>query len=80
MVAHPKLIKRKQFKLDASVLYALETSARDKGASLDQLADVAFRDLLKKLRRPVSVQEALQISARTYPANDRDPKCLFSKV
>jgi len=80
MVANPKLIKRKKLSLDASVLYALENLARDNGASLDQLADVAFRDLLKKLRRPVSVQEALQISVRTYPANDREPKRLISKA
>jgi hypothetical protein len=74
MMANPKPIKRKQFSLDANVLYALEALARDNGDSLDQLADIAFRDLLKKLRRPVSLQEALQVSARTLPANDREPK------
>lgn len=74
MVADPKSIKRKQFSLDANVLYALEALARDNRDRLDQLADLAFRDLLKKFRRPVSLQEALQVSARTLPANDREPK------
>jgi hypothetical protein len=66
--------KRKQFNLDANVLNALEAFARDNGDSLDQLADLAFRDLLKKLGRPVSLREALQLSARTLSANDREPK------
>jgi hypothetical protein len=66
--------KRKQFNLDANVLNALESFARDNGDSLDQLADLAFRDLLKKLGRPVSLREALQLSARTLSANDREPK------
>ena len=66
--------KRKQFNLDANVLNALEALARDNGDSLDQLADLAFRDLLKKLGRPVSLREALQVSARNLPANDREPK------
>jgi hypothetical protein len=74
MMAKPPLIKRKQFNLDANVLYALEALARDKGDSLDHLADLAFRDLLKKLRRPISLREALQVSARALPANDREPK------
>jgi hypothetical protein len=47
MIAKPPAIKRKQFNLDANVLDALEALARDNGDSLDQLADVAFRDLLK---------------------------------
>jgi hypothetical protein len=66
--------KRKQFNLDANVLNALEAFARDNGDSLDQLADLAFRDLLKKLGRPVSLREALRLSARTLSANDREPK------
>jgi hypothetical protein len=69
-VARRTATKRKRFILDANVLYALEALVRDKGDSLDQLADLAFRDLLKKLRRPVSLQEALQISTdqRAHPS------------
>ena len=74
MAAKPQSLIRKQFSLDANVLYALDALARETGASLDKFADVAFRDLLKKLHRPVSLHEALTISARTLPANDREPK------
>jgi hypothetical protein len=74
MMAKTPATKRKQFNLDANVVNALEALARDNGDSLDQLADFAFRDLLKKLGRPVSLREALQVSARALPANDREPK------
>jgi hypothetical protein len=37
------------------------------------LADEAFRDLLKKHRRPVSLREALRASTRLHPANDSEP-------
>jgi hypothetical protein len=37
------------------------------------LAEEAFRDLLKKHRRPVSLREALRASARLHPANDQHP-------
>lgn len=73
MAPKPKLTKRKQFTLDVSVTLALEHMARDSNESLDQLADVAFRDLLKKHRRPISLRDALQVSVRTT-ANDHEPK------
>ena len=74
-MARNPVTKRKQFNLDVHVLNALETLVRDNGDSFDQVADVAFRDLLKKLGRPVSLREALQAaSARNLPANDREPK------
>ena len=38
--------------------------------SLQDLADEAFRDLLKKHGRPVTLKEALRESARRLPAND----------
>jgi hypothetical protein len=37
---------------------------------LQELADEAFRDLLRKHRRPVSLKEALRESTRRHPAND----------
>ena len=74
MSAKPKATKRKQFTVDASVLFALEALARDSGDGLDQLADTAFRDLLKKQRRPISFKDVLRDSIRTLPANDREPK------
>ncbi|MBX9591466.1 MAG: hypothetical protein K2X43_19425 [Hyphomonadaceae bacterium] len=38
--------------------------------SLQDLADEAFRDLLRKHGRPVTLKEALRESARRLPAND----------
>lgn len=62
--------RRKQFTLDAALAAALESLARDKDLSFDLIADEAFRDLLKKKGRLISLREALRASARTLPAND----------
>jgi len=37
--------------------------------SLQDLADEAFRDLLKKHRRPTTLKEMLRESVRSHPAN-----------
>jgi hypothetical protein len=42
--------------------------------SLQELAEEAFRDLLKKHRRPTTLKEMLRESARSQPANDRDSR------
>jgi hypothetical protein len=39
--------------------------------SLQELADEAFGDLLKKHRRPVTLKDALRQSERLHPADDR---------
>jgi hypothetical protein len=41
---------------------------------LQELADEAFGDLLKKHRRPVTLKEALKQSAQQMPANDPAPR------
>jgi len=41
--------------------------------SVQELADEAFRDLLKKHRRPTTLKDMLRESARSHPANDRKP-------
>jgi hypothetical protein len=41
--------------------------------TLQELADEAFRDLLKKHRRPTTLKEMLRQSARAQPANDHLP-------
>jgi hypothetical protein len=46
----------------------------DSRKSLQDLADEAFQDLLKKHRRPVAVKEMLRESTRSQPANDRYPE------
>jgi hypothetical protein len=40
---------------------------------VQELADEAFRDLLKKHRRPTTLKDMLRESARSHPANDRKP-------
>ena len=40
---------------------------------MQELADEAFRDLLKKHRRPTTLKEMLQESVRSQPANDQMP-------
>jgi hypothetical protein len=38
--------------------------------SIQELAEEAFRDLLKKHRRPTTLEEMLRESTRMHPAND----------
>ena len=66
--------KRKVFSVDGQLLNALASLSRDTATPLDDLADEAFRDLLKKHKRPLTLKAALQESARTVPANDPGPK------
>ena len=61
---------RKRLEFDAETWHALHFLGRDTMKSLQELADEAFRDLLRKHRRPVSLKEALRESARRQPAND----------
>lgn len=57
----------------AATWHALEALADELGLSLEDLAEEAFADLLRKHRRPRSLREALRESARQYPANDCEP-------
>lgn len=65
--------KRKLIGFSAATLQALDLLAREKGVSLQDLADEAFVDLLKKHQRPTSLKEALKESARRSPANENRP-------
>jgi hypothetical protein len=64
--------KRVQF--DDATWQALDLLAREMRMDFQGLADEAFADLLKKHRRPTSLQEALRESARSAPANDPKPR------
>ena len=66
--------KRKMIALDEGVLQALELLSRETGTPLEGLADQAFRELLKKRKRPATLNEALRASLRTQPANDPAPR------
>jgi hypothetical protein len=64
------LSRRKLIAFDAETWHALRRLSQDSMRSLQDLADEAFRDLLKKHGRPVTLREALRESARRLPAND----------
>jgi hypothetical protein len=61
---------RKRIEFDVETWRALDGLARDRMASIQELADEAFRDLLKKHNRPVTLKEMLKASVRAHPAND----------
>jgi hypothetical protein len=65
---------RKLIEFDPETLRALELLARDSMADFQELADEAFRDLLKKHGQPTTLKEALRQSTRQLPANDRAPR------
>lgn len=61
---------RKIVEFDSETWRALEGLSRDRLASIQELADEAFGDLLKKHHRPVTLREALKASTRAIPSND----------
>jgi hypothetical protein len=66
--------RRKLVAFDAETWHALQLLSRDSMKSLQELAEEAFGDLLKKHGRPVSLKQALRESARRQPANDPRPR------
>ncbi|MDP1965690.1 MAG: hypothetical protein Q8K93_26215 [Reyranella sp.] len=54
----------KRIVLDGVVMQAIELLGRDLGKDFGDLSDEAFRDLLKKHRRPVGFRDALRQSLR----------------
>jgi hypothetical protein len=54
----------KRVQLDDETWRALDLLARDQMKDFQELADEAFRDLLRKYNRPVDLKEALRRSAR----------------
>jgi hypothetical protein len=53
----------KRIQFDEETWAALDLLARDRMMSFQELADEAFRDLLRKHHRPTDLQEALRKSA-----------------
>jgi hypothetical protein len=66
----PARPRRKLIEFDPETWHALHLLSKDSLKSLQELADEAFADLLRKHDRPVTLKEALKHSARKYPAND----------
>ena len=65
---------RKIIEFDDQTFDALKLLASDRMSTLQELADEAFADLLKKHGRPVGLKDALRQSLRRIPANDPRPK------
>jgi hypothetical protein len=63
--------KRKLIEFDPDVFAALNRLAKDSMMTIQELADEAFSDLLKKYHRPVLLEDQLKQSLRLSPANDR---------
>ena len=68
----------KRVRFDDETFKALDLLGRDQMKDFQELADEAFRDLLKKYGRPVDLKEALRKSAgvsatvhRLRPGNKR---------
>jgi hypothetical protein len=68
--ARPDGSVRTRIEFDAETWHALHQLSLDSVKSVQELADEAFRDLLKKHRRPTTLKEMLRASTRTHPAND----------
>ncbi len=66
--------RRKLIEFDAETWHSLQLLGRDSMKTLQELADEAFADLLRKHNRPVTLRDALRASARRLPANDPGPR------
>ena len=72
-MARPDNQLRKRISFDAATWQALDRLSLDSAKSLQELAEEAFRDLLKKHHRPATLRDALRQSTRLFPANDAKP-------
>ena len=64
--------RRKLIAFDPETWNALDLLARDSMSSIQELADEAFRDLLRKHNRAVDLKTALRLSAGEAPAKAQD--------
>ena len=67
MAKRPADVRRKLVEFDAETWQALDVLGRDSMKTLQELADEAFRDLLRKYDRPTDLKAALKQSARAGP-------------
>ena len=58
----------KRVQLDEATWQALEAVVQDSGDSFQDLADEAFKDLLKKRTQPVGLKAALEESVAAKPS------------
>jgi hypothetical protein len=64
---------RRRIAFDEATYLALDRLGKDRMVTLQELADEAFRDLLRKHRRPTTLGDMLRESLRSHPANDHGP-------
>jgi hypothetical protein len=64
--------RRKLIAFDQETWNALDLLARDSMSTIQELADEAFRDLLRKHNRAVDLKTALRLSARETSATGQD--------
>ena len=62
---------RKLIEFDPETLQELQLLGRDSMKDMQDLADEAFRDLLKKHGRPASLKDALRKSAKKVSTRKR---------
>ena len=80
MAKKPAAVRRKLVEFDAQTWQALDLLARDSMKTLQELADEAFRDLLRKHGRPANLKAALRQSLgegatiHTLPSKPKDKK------
>jgi hypothetical protein len=63
--------RRKLIAFDSETFHTLALLARDRMMTMQELADEAFRDLLRKHGRPMDLRDALKRSAGPAPAADK---------
>jgi hypothetical protein len=68
MAKQPARVRRKLVEFDEETWQALDLLGRDSMKTLQELADEAFRDLLRKYDRPTDLKAALKQSARSSAA------------
>ena len=64
--------KRKLIAFDTETWHTLQLLARDTMKDIQELADEAFADVLRKHHRPTEIKEALRQSAREQPKKRGD--------
>lgn len=72
--------KGKRVAFDIETWQALDVLAREQMMTFQELADEAFRDVLRKYGRPYDVRDALKKSARAADASKRPASARTRKV
>ena len=68
MAKRPARVRRKLVEFDEETWAALDLLGRDSMKTFQELADEAFRDLLRKYDRPTDLKAALKQSVRASAA------------